>query len=142
MAQVHQAEASGAESVADEESPSTAVPVDLSALGQMVDGDVQFEQELLDTFVEGVTQMSSELLEQLGRGERGELTRTAHRLKGAAGNVYALTLKELSAQLEAEAPTATAQQLSDGVNSLCREVTRTVRFLRRSGRRTVESSAA
>jgi CheY-like chemotaxis protein len=126
----------------DAESHCSSVPIDLSALEQMVDGDAQFEQELLETFVEGVTQMSSELLEQLGRGERGEMTRTAHRLKGAAGNVYALTLKELSAQLEAQAPTATQQQLRESVNTLCGEVSRTVRFLRSSSRQTVESSAA
>jgi two-component system, sensor histidine kinase and response regulator len=130
------------EAADSEESQPAPVPVDLLALGQMVDGDTQFEQELLDTFVEGVTQMSSELLEQLGRGERGELTRTAHRLKGAASNVYAQTLKELSTQLELQAPTATQQQLSDWVHRLCKEVRRTVCFLRSNGRQTVESSAA
>ena len=118
------------------------LPVDLSALEQLVDGDAQFEQELLDTFVEGVTQMSSELQDQLRRGERNELTRTAHRMKGAAGNMHASTLQQLSAQLEAQAVTATQQQLSDWVGGLCREVQRIVTFLRNTGRHVVASSAA
>jgi two-component system, sensor histidine kinase and response regulator len=109
---------------------SSQAPVDLQSLAQLIDGDAEFERELLDSFFAGVTQTSIDLQEQLRRDARQELMRTAHRLKGAAGNIHAQALREISAQLEALAATASPQQLVDCVARVRDEMQHTVLFLR------------
>jgi two-component system, sensor histidine kinase and response regulator len=109
---------------------SWQAPVDLQSLAQLIDGDAEFERELLDSFFAGMTQTSIDLQEQLRRDARQELMRTAHRLKGAAGNIHAQALREISAQLEALAATASPQQLIDCVARVRDEMQHTVLFLR------------
>ena len=117
-------------------------PVDLVALAELIDSDTQFERELLDSFFAGMTQTAVELQEQLLGDARQELMRTAHRLKGAAGNIFAQALREVSAELEAEAMTASPQQLSACVARVRAEMQHTVQFLRTQRWQVLESSAA
>jgi PAS domain S-box-containing protein len=117
-------------------------PVDLQGLAQLIDGDAEFERELLDSFYAGMTQTSIDLQEQLRREARQELMRTAHRLKGAAANIHAQALREISAQLEEQAATASPQQLIDCVARVRAEMQHTVHFLRIQRSASLESSAA
>jgi hypothetical protein len=119
-----------------------AAPVDMQGLAQLIDGDVEFERELLDSFFAGMAQTSIDLQEQLRRDARQELMRTAHRLKGAAGNIHAQALREISAQLEAQAVTASPQELIDCVARVRAEMQHTVHFLRCQPSAAAESSAA
>ncbi len=122
--------------------PEPVAAVDLDALAVLIDGDVEFERELLETFFATVVQTSAELLEQQQRGAREELMRTAHRLKGAAGNIHAVLLRELSAQLELQAPTVPAEQLGLCVESLRAEMQHTVQYLRNHRQSVLHSNAA
>jgi HPt (histidine-containing phosphotransfer) domain-containing protein len=119
-----------------------APPVDMQGLAQLIDGDTEFERELLDSFFTGMAQTSIDLQEQLRCDARQELMRTAHRLKGAAANIHAQALREISAELEAQAVTASPQQLTDCVARVRVEMQHTVHFLRSQRAAAAESSAA
>jgi len=109
--------------------PTDAAAVDLDALRLMTGADADFERELSQIFVH----MSEEMLAKIGcaagRGERAAIKLAAHSLKGASANIYAVRLKEMSADLEARAETLADCELMRNIACLAAERSRVVAAL-------------
>jgi HPt (histidine-containing phosphotransfer) domain-containing protein len=104
-------------------------PVDLARFNRLTDGDIEFARDLATTFAASGNQQLLEIDKALKAADRGALARTAHKLKGASANIYALELTELAARLEAEAPAAEHTQLQQVSDALRQEFNRTIEFL-------------
>jgi HPt (histidine-containing phosphotransfer) domain-containing protein len=78
-------------------------PVDLARLHEITDGDVEFTQDLIATFVESGTEVLAELQLAIGLEDRQAIARVAHKLKGASANIHAVPLRQLCNELESNA---------------------------------------
>lgn len=73
---------------------------DPAALLERLDGDEEFAQEILDDSVDEITGFVAQLKSQCAVQNAQELCQSAHTLKGMAGNIGALALRELALQIE------------------------------------------
>jgi two-component system sensor histidine kinase/response regulator len=103
-------EVSEADAAALISSPTASAPVDLARLDEITDGDTEFTQELIAVFVSSCEQSVAELQQELRTGDAGSLSRAAHKLKGASANIHAVPLRDLCAELEANAETMTTDR--------------------------------
>jgi PAS domain S-box-containing protein len=74
--------------------------VDLSALHELTGGDVEFERELIDTFVSSGDKCLKEILEAVRTSDLDTLGKRAHALKGASANIHAHRLAAAASNLE------------------------------------------
>jgi len=98
--------------------PTAEAHVDLARLDEITDGDPEFTQELIAVFVSSCAQSLDELKQEFARDDRPALARAAHKLKGASGNIHAVPLRDLCADLEANAVSMTAERLSTTIASI------------------------
>lgn len=77
-----------------------ALPVDLEQLETATGGDAEFEQELIELFLEDQHERLSSIEQAIAGGDSADLRREAHTLKGAAANMGALALQHLARELE------------------------------------------
>jgi CheY-like chemotaxis protein len=82
---------------------SRTLPVDLSILENLSPGDRQGGLEILQDFRDTTRADMALLREAAGQGQRPQVARLAHRIKGAAGLIGARPLAEAAGALEAEA---------------------------------------
>ena len=75
-------------------------PVDLKRLTEITMGDTELESELIVTFLADTAERLAELASVLAAGDASQIGRTAHALKGSAGNMGAETLQALARDLE------------------------------------------
>jgi len=108
---------------------SANVPVHLSRLNVLTDGDPEFTRELVETFIASGEQALNEARAALSALDRVGLSRIAHKLKGASANVYAEPLQTLSHTLEAQALSLDQKRLSELVAQLATELDRAGEFL-------------
>jgi len=76
------------------------VPINLSTLIDVVDGDQELLKELAAGFVEDSARQLEELLKSLENGDPEQIEQRAHRLKGAVGNFGAKAAYDLAYELE------------------------------------------
>jgi CheY-like chemotaxis protein len=107
----------------------TPPPVNLARLNEITDGDAEFAQELIATFIDSSAQQLVELHAALQAADRAAVARTAHKLKGACANIYAESMRALAAQLETNAPSASDADLQSWANELQVEFSRAKEFL-------------
>lgn len=105
------------------------VPVHLSRLNELTDGDPEFTRELVETFIASGEQALDEARAALAALDRTGLSRIAHKLKGASANVHAEPLRNLSHTLEAQASSLDQQRLGELVAQLATELERAKDFL-------------
>lgn len=77
--------------------------IDRDLLQRLSEGDIEFERELLETYVEDVQICLKKLEVALTGSDWQTASEIAHQLKGASGNVGAVGMAELAAQLERQA---------------------------------------
>lgn len=77
-----------------------AAPIDLEHLHLLSEGDLAFEQELLQTYLADTQMHLAAAKMALKARETTVLRQEAHHLKGASGNVGASLIQSLAAQLE------------------------------------------
>jgi two-component system, sensor histidine kinase and response regulator len=94
-------------------------PVDLPALHALTEGDVEFERELIATFISSGDKNLAEILEALSAGDYETIGRRAHALKSASANIHALHLSKAAAKLE----TAVREKSVAEIGSLVRQLT-------------------
>lgn len=82
---------------------SAAVPLDLARLKEISRGDTEFQQELLQVFMEDALVHLAEVKLAFQAKDYITLARRAHQLKGASATVAILQLPNLAAQLERQA---------------------------------------
>lgn len=117
-----------------------AAPLDLEHLNRLTDGDPDFTRELASAFSDSGHQQLAEIEKALVAADRAAIARAAHKLKGAAANVYAGALTELAARLETAAPTSEIAHLRELSAALRQELERTNEFL--SGIAPLQGSAS
>ncbi|HUQ79378.1 MAG TPA: Hpt domain-containing protein [Patescibacteria group bacterium] len=81
----------------------TAGPIDQAAFDRLVEmtgGELDFVDELVDTYLEDGRNQVEGLRAAFGRGDTGALVRAAHSLKSSSLNVGALALAERCRALE------------------------------------------
>ncbi|MGF1576761.1 MAG: response regulator, partial [Cyanophyceae cyanobacterium] len=81
-------------------SHTSTSPINIEWLTQISGGDHDFEQELIDTFLEDSAQQRLLIREAVQTCNFGQLAQLAHRMKGASGNLGAEDLQHCSLQLE------------------------------------------
>jgi CheY-like chemotaxis protein/HPt (histidine-containing phosphotransfer) domain-containing protein len=106
-------------------------PIDSARIRSIAGDDVGFARELLQTFLMSVEQSLSELRPALESEDRDVLSRSAHKLKGASGNIGAVRMQVLAAQLESAAESAELRSLSIALDALESETQRVREFVDR-----------
>ncbi len=80
--------------------PPDAEILDREALWHRVGGDSGLLREIIDLFIEEAPRLVAEVRAALARHDSPAALRSAHRLRGAAGDLAALRIVALAAQLE------------------------------------------
>ena len=74
--------------------------VDLAALRDLTGGDLEFQRDLIDTFVASGDQCLADIIAASSQGDLETIGRRAHSLKGASANIHAQSLSAAAASLE------------------------------------------
>jgi signal transduction histidine kinase/DNA-binding response OmpR family regulator len=85
--------------------------VDLARFDEVTGGERAFSRDLIDAFVTSCADIEREMQVALTTSDRKQLERAAHKLKGAAANIYAPLLRLHAEELETCASTMDALQL-------------------------------
>ena len=80
-----------------------SIVLDRLRLRDLTDGDVEFERELLETFVSSARMLMAELRGGLMARNAAVVAREAHSLKGVSLNVGATSMAKYAAELETSA---------------------------------------
>jgi two-component system sensor histidine kinase BarA len=93
-------------------------PVAFANLVEMTGGEMDFVDELVDTYLEDGERQVAALQAATGAGDVEALVRPAHSLKSSSLNVGALGLGELGRQLEEAARTGAVADAADRVAAI------------------------
>jgi CheY-like chemotaxis protein len=104
-------------------------PVDLARLHEITDGDIEFTQDLIATFIESGTDVLAELQSAVGREDVQAIARVAHKLKGASANIHALPLRLLCSELESNAATYSLLEVQTALTRVAAEFKRAGDYL-------------
>ena len=78
---------------------------DLSILSEMVYGDTEFMQELINTFIEHAPIDSQELVQYANEGNWDETSKKAHKLKSSIRTLGVTSLADIILRIEMDAKT-------------------------------------
>ena len=92
--------------------------VDLDALRELTGGDLEFERELVETFVNSGDQCLAEIIAALSVSDMETIGKRAHALKGASANIHAHTLTAAASNLENAARRNSVQEVDELVRQL------------------------
>ena len=92
--------------------------VDMSALRELTGGDLEFERELVDTFVTSGDQCLAEIVTALSASDFETIGKRAHALKGASANIHAHTLSAAASHLETAARSNSISEIDGLVRKL------------------------
>lgn len=87
-------------------------PINLEYLQESSGGDPEFEQEILELFVEDAQIHLAAAKAAIAAQDAPTLRQEAHHLKGSSGNVGANSMYQVAAQLEAAALKQQADQFT------------------------------
>lgn len=104
--------------------PSQPSPIDYEWLDQCTSGDREAEKEILDLFAREAQKQLTLLKQAIAAGDCAAVRKEGHSLKGAAGNVGAMPVKEAAAALEIEAAAGNHDGMKSRFASLCSEFRR------------------
>jgi len=94
------------------------VDVDLDALRELTGGDLEFERELVETFVNSGDQCLAEIIAALSVSDMETIGKRAHALKGASANIHAHTLTAAASNLENAARRNSVHEMDELVRQL------------------------
>jgi PAS domain S-box-containing protein len=104
-------------------------PVDLARLHEITDGDVEFTQDLIATFIESGTEVLTELQSAIGQEDAQAIARAAHKLKGASANIHAVPLRQLCSELESHAASYSLSEVQTALTRVAAEFKRAGDYL-------------
>jgi HPt (histidine-containing phosphotransfer) domain-containing protein len=90
----------------------------LVSLLEMVGGDPEFVDELIDTFLGDAPQQLAELRRAVGAGTAADAIRPAHSLKGTAGTIGARAVEATSRAIEEGARAGSIEGLEARIGEL------------------------
>jgi PAS domain S-box-containing protein len=111
------------------EDSSSELPVDLTGVMLLADGDVEFQREIVQAFVATARTSIAEIKAALERGDAKALARAAHAIKGASASIQATATSQAAAALESAARNGDAAGLDELAQGLQHEVGRAVDYL-------------
>jgi two-component system sensor histidine kinase/response regulator len=106
--------------------------VDLTRFDGVSDGDPAFAAELIGAFVASCHEAIVEITNGINASNRRAIERSAHKLKGAAANIYAEALRSLAAELETRAAAMNEVELSAHVARMRDAIAQTCEFLQKT----------
>ncbi len=86
--------------VVSKRNPSQARPVEIEQIREIADGDVEFERDLIETFLSDSEEQLRGLEVALGEQDAEEVRGRAHTIKGSSANAGAKVMQELAYQME------------------------------------------
>ncbi len=86
--------------VVPEQNPSQASPVEIEQIREVADGDIEFERDLIETFLSDSEEQIRGLEVALGEQDAEEVRGRAHTIKGSSANAGAKVMQELAYQME------------------------------------------
>ncbi|WP_071881341.1 Hpt domain-containing protein [Thalassoporum mexicanum] len=89
-----------------------SAPIDMEFIRLISDGDVEFELELLETFIEDTKVHIDAAKVAIAASDYMTVQREAHHMKGASGNVGAHTMQELASAIEQQAKQESLQDVA------------------------------
>jgi HPt (histidine-containing phosphotransfer) domain-containing protein len=98
-----------------------AGPIDATAFANLVEmtgGEMDFVDELVDTYLDDGTQLIEQLRDAAGSGDMGALVRPVHSLKSSSLNVGAIALGEQCRTLEEAARNGSVPHPAEWVASI------------------------
>jgi two-component system, sensor histidine kinase and response regulator len=107
--------------------------VDMSALRELTGGDVEFEKELVETFVSSGDQCLAEIVAALHVSDFDTIGKRAHALKGASANIHASGLAAAASSLETAARASSVREIDGLVQELTERLQAVNAALRKSG---------
>ncbi|MDX2256638.1 MAG: Hpt domain-containing protein [Pseudanabaenaceae cyanobacterium bins.39] len=88
--------------------------INLQQLNQISEGDVEFEVEVLQVYVEDVLQRLEAIRTAIANGDRHDVAAHGHQIKGSSSNVGAFEIRSLAAKIEDDQQDLQSiQQLTD-----------------------------
>ena len=75
-------------------------PIDLEQLNQISEGDIEFEIEILQVYVEDTLPRIDEIRKAIAISDRAQIMRETHHIKGASSNVGAIQILVLVNKIE------------------------------------------
>jgi CheY-like chemotaxis protein len=109
----------------------TVIPaIDLAQLEAVTQGDEEFKRELIHAFIQSGEQVLAELDAAVRTQDRDRMGRAAHKLKGAAANMYAEAVRKACAELEEHAAQWTDAELQQHLQRLSSDVQHAMGALR------------
>jgi CheY-like chemotaxis protein/nitrogen-specific signal transduction histidine kinase len=112
-------------------SDTQPVPIDRKQLAALAGEDIEFARSLAESYAVSSRELLGAIRAAAASGDRQELARAAHSLKGACANIYAWGMRELCAELELRAATLSATDLDRQLHALSDENERVAAALRR-----------
>ncbi|XFA71984.1 Hpt domain-containing protein [Thermosynechococcaceae cyanobacterium Okahandja] len=97
--------------------------IDWEYLAALSGGDREFEQELLQTFIDDAQLRLNSLMAAVASENLEQIKRDAHHLKGSSGNVGITAMQTVAAELEQQTNLAAAQPLVEKLHQLYSSVT-------------------
>lgn len=75
-------------------------PIDPEQLNQISEGDIEFEVEVLQVYVEDISQRIDKIREAIAIQDYTQIKKQAHHIKGSSSNVGAVQMRVFAIQLE------------------------------------------
>jgi two-component system sensor histidine kinase/response regulator len=105
-------------------------PIDLEALKTLTAGDAEFQQDLIQTYIEGGEASLKAIDHALSVGDVKSVARIAHKLKANSGYLRAADASNAAAELDAAATAGQRDVLGPLVARVRSEVVRAIDFLK------------
>ena len=107
--------------------------VDMSALRELTGGDMEFERELVETFVSSGDKCLAEILTAYRARDFETIGKRAHALKGASANIHASGLAAAASSLESAARANSTAEIDGLVQELSEKLQAVNAELRKAG---------
>ena len=117
------------------------VPVDLDRLGELARGDLEFELDLLQTFMEDAPSYLLEIQEAIAAGDLESSAKKAHQLKGASSVVAIKTIPDLAIQMEMKAKQGDVEGITELLDRVEPQLVRVQTFIEQLSNSLTRSSA-
>ncbi|MGC3979937.1 MAG: response regulator [Steroidobacteraceae bacterium] len=117
-------------------------PVDMAALQILVDGDLEFQRDLINSFIDTGQAMLQEIRQGLLRDDALRIGQAAHTLRGASASLHADTVTAAAGMLENAVISANETDIAALSQSLCNELKLAIEYLRVQNNAAPNSSAA
>jgi PAS domain S-box-containing protein len=107
--------------------------VDMPALHEITGGDLEFERDLIQTFISSGDDNLAEILSALGRLDFDTIAKRAHSLRGSSANIHAGRLSAAATRLEVAAKQESESEVAALVTQLSAHLKEVTQLLRDAG---------